>query len=395
MEDVVAPPAPLGFSAAPIVPIPQNPGAPHGHGTEHGDDTEMTRIASADSALREAEEALAGVTKPRRQSRSRKETTATAAAVTESQPLLGGSSSRLSSSVSHRALDAGASVGQPEEVGDAMPEGLQKWPYFGYLALIGCVGGMIYSFYLNHWVVEPLEINFMVGPGLQALIEAGAKDSPKIVEEGEWWRLFTAMWLHAGVIHLAANMSVLLRFGWPMEKEAGCQRFAPVYLLGGLLGSLGSAVFIPDILSVGASGACFAIIGAVWGDLLQNWGLMWSAGRCGQCTVAFACLSLSTAMNLALGLMPFVDNFAHAFGFLGGLLVGSVLMIRPRRDMPGASPWQMVCAWTAGCIYLLLVLVLTVVLFFDLPMRDWCPWCDYISCVEIGGLWTCSREKVA
>uniref|UniRef100_A0A7S0K8Y3 rhomboid protease n=1 Tax=Cafeteria roenbergensis TaxID=33653 RepID=A0A7S0K8Y3_CAFRO len=271
---------------------------------------------------------------------------------------------------------------------------LQTRPYLGYLIMAGCVFGMVYSFYLNNWEVEPLSVNFMVGPGLQALIEAGAKDTSLIVQGGEWWRLFTPMWLHAGIIHLVANMSVLLRFGWPMEKEAGWHRLGPVYFLGGILGSLASAVFLPSLLSVGASGACFAIIGAEWADLLQNWGLLWRHGHRWSCTLQFCCLSFSTALNLALGLMPFVDNFAHVFGLLGGLFVGSIAMIRPRSHARGSSCMQLTCAWLGGFCYVIMALVLSLALVFGVKAHDWCPFCASISCVEIADLWSCSSDVV-
>jgi len=271
---------------------------------------------------------------------------------------------------------------------------LQKYPYTGYIILAGCVAGLLYSIYANGWAIEPLHVNMMVGPGLKALVASGARDTPLIVDGGEWWRLLSPMWLHAGLVHLAVNMSVLMRFGWPMEREAGCHRFVPVYVLGGVLGAVASAVFLPDLVSVGASGACFAIIGAVWADLLQNWGIMYSSGRCCQCTVMVLCLGLSTALNLALGLMPFVDNFAHVFGMLGGLCVGVVVMIRPRKHRQGASAWQLGCAWVGGCLYALLALVLTVALYLQVKTDDWCPFCDYISCVEIGDLWTCDADVI-
>jgi membrane associated rhomboid family serine protease len=306
-----------------------------------------------------------------------------------------GSSQNLLGAPDGRVAKGGSSARPAEPAEERRgPQNLQKYPVFGWIMLAGCVAGLLYSFYLNNWQVQPLSQNAMLGPSVQALLEAGAKDTPLITVKGEWWRLFTPMFLHAGLIHLLTNMSVLLRFGWPMEQEAGVQRFAPVYLLGGLMGSVASAVFLPDLLSVGASGACFAIIGAVWGDMFQNWGGIVAAGQCCSCTVMFIVLSLTTAFNLMLGLMPFVDNFAHVFGFLGGVFVSSVLMIRPRRDREGASPWQLTCAWVGGCCYIWLLTALLLALYLGVKVRDWCPWCDYISCVEILDLWDCQYEVV-
>lgn len=257
----------------------------------------------------------------------------------------------------------------------------------------GCVAGLLYSLSLNQWHFVAMDQNMMIGPSTEALYLAGAKDTLRIVRYGEWWRLVMPLFLHGGLIHLASNMSILLRYGFAMEKEGAWYRFAPVYILGGLLGSFASAVFIPEILSVGASGACFAIIGAIWADVLQNWGAIVSSAGCGRCSLMFCGLAISTCINLALGLMPFVDNFAHVFGFLGGLFIGSVLMIRPRPGKRGASPSQMVCAWAGGCCYVIFATTLALVLYLDINANEWCTFCHLISCVEIFDLWKCSAEQ--
>ena len=76
-------------------------------------------------------------------------------------------------------------------------------------------------------------------------------------------------------------------------------------------------------VQVGASGAIFGMFGALWAEMFQNWHLM-EEGKWKQ--VFF--LTLSTVINLGIGLLPFIDNFAHLFGMLGGFLLGCTVLIR-------------------------------------------------------------------
>jgi membrane associated rhomboid family serine protease len=82
------------------------------------------------------------------------------------------------------------------------------------------------------------------------------------VADGEWWRLFTAMFLHYGPLHLALNMLALWFFGSPVETAIGRARYLLVYVVSGLAGSAGALVFSPNSVTVGASGAIFGILGA-------------------------------------------------------------------------------------------------------------------------------------
>ncbi|KAK3236866.1 hypothetical protein CYMTET_53020, partial [Cymbomonas tetramitiformis] len=88
-----------------------------------------------------------------------------------------------------------------------------------------------------------------------------AKDS-SAVAAGEYWRLFSANFLHAGVLHLALNCFALGQLGPQVEGAFGSARFAFIYLSAGLSGSLASFLLSDDI-TVGASGALFGLLGAL------------------------------------------------------------------------------------------------------------------------------------
>jgi membrane associated rhomboid family serine protease len=85
-----------------------------------------------------------------------------------------------------------------------------------------------------------------------------------LVAEGEWWRLFTSMFLHYGPLHLAMNMLALWWFGAAVERVLGRGRYLLLYLVSGLAGSAGALVASPNALTVGASGAIFGILGAAF-----------------------------------------------------------------------------------------------------------------------------------
>jgi membrane associated rhomboid family serine protease len=95
-----------------------------------------------------------------------------------------------------------------------------------------------------------------------SLFERGALYVHGGLDQGEWWRLITAAFLHANLIHLGMNMIVLWIVGAPVEQAIGRGRFLALYLVSGLAGSAGALVFSPNAVTVGASGAIFGILGA-------------------------------------------------------------------------------------------------------------------------------------
>jgi rhomboid protease GluP len=158
------------------------------------------------------------------------------------------------------------------------------------------------------------------GAGLQqTLFNLGAMHGYAIAEGHQYWRLFTAMFLHAGLIHLALNMYALYLFGTVIEAAYGPARFLAIYLVSGLLASVTSFVFVnPGTVAVGASGAIFGLLGA-WvaynyrrrGSTFASANLRWAAILIGQ--------------NLVLGFsIPGIDISAHLGGLVAGVLCGAL-----------------------------------------------------------------------
>ena len=149
----------------------------------------------------------------------------------------------------------------------------------------------------------------------------GANFGPA-TQDGEWWRLGSAMFLHFGVLHLVLNLWSLWDAGQLVERMYGHLRFTTIYLISGLSGNLLSLVIHGNVaVSGGASGAIFGIYGALitflWRERTAitphefRW-FFWGA-------IAF------TAISLSLGfIVPGIDNSAHIGGFFTGILLSLI-----------------------------------------------------------------------
>lgn len=263
---------------------------------------------------------------------------------------------------------------------------------FVWLMILLNTGVFLWSMFLNDWQFEPLSINPTLGPSASVLDDLGAKNTPKIVQDNEWHRLFTPMFLHGGIIHIALNMFMLKRLGGSIEESFGYFRIAIIYFASGVSGVLASCVFLPSTLSVGASGALYGLIGALYGDFLHNWKTMLE-GR----TSYFVSLVLNTALGLTIGLLPMIDNFAHVGGAIAGFLLGSVLLVMPHYDHDGerVQPWYADGLKVVAAIMLVLWYgMLTYFLILEKDAHQWCTSCRYISCVDTPW-WSCAIESTS
>jgi membrane associated rhomboid family serine protease len=160
-----------------------------------------------------------------------------------------------------------------------------------------------------------------------SLARAGANFAPAVAA-GEWWRLVACTLLHVGGLHIGVNMFGLWRLGTVVEQIVGPLRFAAIYVLAAIAGSLATYHFGNPGLSAGASGAVFGVLGAA---IVELW-LRRGAGRpqAWRATLLNNLL-LIAAINLFIGsVTPVIDQSAHVGGLLGGALAGLVLSPRTR-----------------------------------------------------------------
>ena len=157
---------------------------------------------------------------------------------------------------------------------------------------------------------------------VEFMLDHGAMFVPAIIEDMQFYRFFTCMFLHFGFMHLVGNMVVLMFLGDNVERAVGKYKFMLIYVLGGMFGSIGSflyaLVYNPGIVSAGASGAIFAIIGALLWLVIRNKGRLEDMTTLRMCVlIAYALYNGITSQN--------VDMAAHLFGLIGGFLAAIVL----------------------------------------------------------------------
>ena len=161
----------------------------------------------------------------------------------------------------------------------------------------------------------------------EILYRAGALDPYAVVAQGEYWRLFTALFLHGGFTHLLFNVFALYVLGPPLERAIGTVRFAVCYLISGLASSAGVVAlmvlgFVQVAELVGASGCIMGIVGASAGFLLRHRHVPQAKQRLGN--VAMIIVS-QIAFDLST---PQVSMAAHLCGLIAGFFLGLILAPR-------------------------------------------------------------------
>ncbi len=161
---------------------------------------------------------------------------------------------------------------------------------------------------------------------MKTLVNMGALYGPYVVQEGEWWRLFTAMFLHGGMTHLLMNMFSLYIIGRGAEMYFEKNAYISIYLFSGLIGGLVSLFVHPGSVGVGASGAIFGVFGALAGFFLAHRDKVATHAR-----AFMKDFSIIIGINLVIGLsIPSVDVSAHLGGLAVGIVGGYVLSKNPK-----------------------------------------------------------------
>ncbi|KAF9229202.1 rhomboid-domain-containing protein [Gyrodon lividus] len=311
----------------------------------------------------------------------------------------------------------------------------QKYPFVVYVLTIVMVGVFINELVVNSRAqgtpvsFKPV-VNPMLGPSGSALINLGARFPPcmKSVENlsssslmaclndtanppdilctieevcgfggfkggapDQWFRFITAIFLHAGFVHILLNMLVQLTVSAQIEREMGSAGFFITYFAAGIFGNiLGGNFSLVGAPSVGASGAIFGTVAVTWVDLFAHWQYHYRPGR------KLAWMTVELLFGIALGYVPYVDNFAHLGGLCMGLLVGTTLY-------PVVSPTKRHKAimWAFRLAAIPLAVVLFVVLirnfytsdpyagmfsgkchaYLELTCSIACSGCRYLSCI--------------
>jgi membrane associated rhomboid family serine protease len=178
-----------------------------------------------------------------------------------------------------------------------------------------------------------------------SLIRDAGTHGPSIAD-GDWWRVVTGGFLHAGLIHLLLNMYVLYIAGQILEPAIGTPRFLGIYFVGLLGGSVGALLIDPNATTVGASGAIFGLMAAV---------IVVARGR--------GIEELATQFGLFVGLnlvitfsIPGISIGGHIGGLIGGGLAAALVILVERQRSRSAYVFElggivlMIAATFAGAL---------------------------------------------
>lgn len=157
----------------------------------------------------------------------------------------------------------------------------------------------------------------------RVLINDGGLYGP-LVAAGEWWRIGTAAFLHAGWLHIATNMFALYQVGTFVELLYGRARMAIIYVLAVIGSGIAVVWFSYDAPTVGASGAIFGLFGALTAAGLR-------LGKPGRDLVQQSAGIIILNLILGFTVFRFVSNAAHIGGLIAGLVVGFALFRIPRQ----------------------------------------------------------------
>jgi membrane associated rhomboid family serine protease len=165
-------------------------------------------------------------------------------------------------------------------------------------------------------------------PSVLHAIRWGANFGP-LTLSGQWWRLFTSMFVHFGFLHIALNMWCLRNLAVALEPMMGRLAFSVTYLFSGLAASAVSTAWNPWRASAGASGAIFGIAGAFVSYLL----LKKAAIPASLVRQNLRSLAIFILLNLSIGASSgHIDNSAHIGGLLAGLIIGALIPPRYARS---------------------------------------------------------------
>jgi membrane associated rhomboid family serine protease len=166
----------------------------------------------------------------------------------------------------------------------------------------------------------------------------GALEPYAVLVQGEYWRLFTALFLHAGLLHLLFNLFALYLLGPALERSIGAVRFGMCYLISGFASSSGvvllTVIGVVQVAQlVGASGCIMGIVGAWAGFLLRHRHIPYAKQRLANVLMIIV---IQTAFDLST---PEVSMAAHLCGLIAGFFLGLILSPRTvaAAGLPDAS----------------------------------------------------------
>lgn len=169
-------------------------------------------------------------------------------------------------------------------------------------------------------VMALLSQSLTIDPGV--LVNGGAQVNI-LVGQGQFWRIFTAMFIHLSIFHIGLNMLSLFFIGTAVEVFYGKWRYLVIYLASGILGGIVTYFLMPpETIAAGASGAIFGVFGALGVFYIVNRRAMGSYGRNAIMNWVFW-----LGLNLVFGFStPGIGILDHLGGLVAGIVVSLLLI---------------------------------------------------------------------
>lgn len=247
---------------------------------------------------------------------------------------------------------------------------------------------------MNGWKLEKFNANPMIGPSDQTLLNIGALQADLIVNDQEWFRLLTVMFVNAGVIHYILNMMVMWHVGRAIEQEHGFLIAIALFVIPAICGGMLSTIFLPRYVIVGISSGICGWIGGYLADILIHMRLLFDREVNENDTAnivrnvwMLVIVFLEIILYFIIGLVKHVDNFAHFGGLLSGLMLGLALFIDIPSEFVGTKNGDTVVTKRRFIRYLGIIGTITFFLanVIVLSMSDGittpCEKCVYLSCM--------------
>ncbi|KAJ3341845.1 hypothetical protein HDU93_003966 [Gonapodya sp. JEL0774] len=292
----------------------------------------------------------------------------------------------------------------------------QHRPYFMYAATLVQFAMVILSFAVNkdmtgEFIQTQPSFNYMIGPASGPLIRMGARFVPCIRtvptytsnasttylpycpvgvtapcklsdvcgfsgKPDQWYRFIVPIFLHGGIVHFIFNAAFQLRTGVAMERDFGAWRIGIIYMASGIAGFVFGGNFTVLSVSVGSSGALYGLLACLVLDLLQNWSLIQRPW------LELFKMSIVVIISLGIGLLPYIDNFAHLGGFFTGIFTGLIFMPTITFGKWDKRRKRILMVLAIPSIIVIFVLLF---LFFYNGTASQCSWCKYLDCIPVMG----------
>jgi rhomboid protease GluP len=186
----------------------------------------------------------------------------------------------------------------------------------------------------------------MLSPRADQLLALGGNFLPYTLQQP--WRLVTAMFLHAGIIHIGFNMWALRDLGQIAERFYGNWQYLVIYATSGVFASLASLYFsASEAVSVGASGAIFGVAGAILAAVLTKPRMLPAPLVVHMRRSMFIFVGYALFMGFTV---PVIDNSAHVGGLVSGFLMATLMSERFDWDDFQANAWRSALLAVAGAL---------------------------------------------